>query len=195
MGWMVLLSLDHEWNDVWLQTGGFQSHSVVHTDPVVLLCFHGNKCRKSNFTVAGGWKSHQRFQSRVSLLRMLGLNVEPEVSQTFLPESCLQCPIWCRVHKAVNFSWWKIGTDLVAVSFVSKWISDSPKNLRLILGNIFRAASGGLADVAWRMQLCSHPLPLQQQRENPRVSKNCQILSDWNNHTTIPSWGVWLLID
>lgn len=146
MGRMVLLSLDHEWSNVCLQTGEFQSHIVVHTDPVVLLCFQANKCRKSNFTVVGGWKWHQQFQSSVSLLRMLGLDVEPEVRQTFLPESCLQCPIWCNVHKAVNLSWWSL--DLTWSMFVLS------RNGFLILSNLASNSGKYVPRCKWRSCRC-----------------------------------------
>jgi hypothetical protein len=60
---------------------------------VALLCFQTRKEGKSNFTVVGGWKWKQQFQSGVSQLRMLRLDVEPKVGQSFLPESCSHCPI------------------------------------------------------------------------------------------------------
>ncbi|KAJ4945795.1 hypothetical protein JOQ06_023473, partial [Pogonophryne albipinna] len=40
-----------------------------------------NKCRKTSFTVVGGWKWHQQFQSSVSQLWVLRLDVDPKVCQ------------------------------------------------------------------------------------------------------------------
>ena len=93
VGRMALLLLRHEPSDVWLQTGEFQSHIWLHVDPVALLCFQTNKCGKSSFTVVGGWKRHQHFKSRASQLRMLRLDMDPKVCQTFISESRLQSPI------------------------------------------------------------------------------------------------------
>ncbi|KAK1877568.1 U3 small nucleolar RNA-associated protein 10, partial [Dissostichus eleginoides] len=86
-----------------------------------------NKCRKTNFTVVGGWKRHQQFQSSVSQLWVLRLDVDPKVCQAFLSESRPQCPIRCDVHKAVNLSRWELGTDVFDVCFVPKWIPDPLK--------------------------------------------------------------------
>ena len=140
---------------------------------VALLCFQTRKEGKSNFTVVGGWKWKQQFQSGVSQLRMLRLDLEPKVGQSFLPESCSHCPIWCKGCQSLLVKVWNWLAHCAFCPQMDFW---STQSLCLILGNIFPAANGGLADVAWRMQLCSYPCPLQQWGENQQMWENCRIL-------------------